>query len=575
MKKILQLLKPYWKKLSVSLFLKVVGTICDLLLPWLIAYMIDEEIPRLQLQSNQSLNTLYGLGFLMVLIALLGFRLNVFANRQAEYIAAYATETLRNEVFEKIQTLSSKQVDGLTRPSLISRMTTDTYNLYSAMASIQRIGIRAPVLLFGGIIVAFSLDPILTLVMLATLPFVVLVTTYSTKRSLPLYKNTQKYTDYLILKIRSFIQGVRVVRALSMKEYEKDSFKKVNERVIEAELEAHRVVSKVGPLMSIIMNLGLVIVLVMGAYRIFGGTTNKGQIMALVTYFTIILNAMMSITRVFILLSRANASAQRIDEIMELEEDIVSGELKEIEKVEPLLEFHHVNFSYNGKVNNISDATFSIKTGETLGIIGGTGSGKTTLIQLIMRFYDTQSGEIIYRGKHIESYDLKTLRNDMAAVLQQDLIFSGTILDNLTLGKNYDMKDIEEAIRIASADFIYEKPEGLDYKVHAKGTNLSGGQKQRILIARALLKNPSVLILDDASSALDYETDMKIRQALRSYNNMTKIIVAQRISSIKDADLILLIDEGKIIAKGTHEHLIETNEQYRTIYEHQLGGEVL
>jgi ATP-binding cassette subfamily B protein len=163
----------------------------------------------------------------------------------------------------------------------------------------------------------------------------------------------------------------------------------------------------------------------------------------------------------------------------------------------------------------------------------------------------------------------------MAAVLQQDLIFSGTILDNLTLGKNYDMKDIEEAIRIASADFIYEKPEGLDYKVHAKGTNLSGGQKQRILIARALLKNPSVLILDDASSALDYETDMKIRQALRSYNNMTKIIVAQRISSIKDADLILLIDEGKIIAKGTHEHLIETNEQYRTIYEHQLGGEVL
>ena len=215
------------------------------------------------------------LGFLMVLIALLGFRLNVFANRQAEYIAAYATETLRNEVFEKIQTLSSKQVDGLTRPSLISRMTTDTYNLYSAMASIQRIGIRAPVLLFGGIIVAFSLDPILTLVMLATLPFVVLVTTYSTKRSLPLYKNTQKYTDYLILKIRSFIQGVRVVRALSMKEYEKDSFKKANERVIEAELEAHRVVSKVGPLMSIIMNLGLVIVLVIGAYRIFGGTQTK------------------------------------------------------------------------------------------------------------------------------------------------------------------------------------------------------------------------------------------------------------------------------------------------------------
>ena len=576
MKMILRLVRPYWRMLTVSLTFKSVGALADLFLPWIIAYMIDVEIPKLQAETDASLNSLYMLGGVMVIIAFLGLYLNVAANRKAEMIAAITVKGLRHDLFSKIERLSANQVDFLTRPSLISRMTTDTYNMYNATASMQRLGVRAPVLLLGGILMSLLLDPMLTLIMVAMLPLIIIIVYFYSKKGIPLYKQTQASVDKLVRKLREYVSGARVVRALSMSDHEISKFDDANKNTVGSELKATITMSKINPMMNAVMNVGLVVVLVFGAFRLDLGVTEKGQIMAFVTYFTIILNAMMSITRVFILASRATASAERIDEVLNMPEDMKDGiepVVKDIKK--PHIEFKNVSFSYNQKESNLKDISFKLYQGQTLGIIGATGSGKTTIINLLMRFYDVDSGSIHIYGQDIRELQQNDLRERIGVVFQNDLIFADSIYGNIQFNRNaITDTDIETATRVAQAEFIYEKKDDFSYIMAQRGMNLSGGQKQRVLIARAVAGKPDIMVLDDASSALDYKTDMNMRKSLKKeLQETTMIIIAQRISSLRDSDLILLIEDGKILASGTHDELMKSSSMYQEIAFYQMGGE--
>jgi ATP-binding cassette subfamily B protein len=514
----------------------------------------------------------------MVVIAFLGLYFNVAANRRAELIAALAAQKLRYDLFEKIENLSAHQVDKLTRPSLISRMTTDTYNVYRATAVMQRLGVRAPVLLFGGILMSLLLDPILTLVMIAMLPLILIIVYFTSKKGVPLYKKTQKKVDVLIRTLREYIVGARVVRALSMNVHEINRFDGANKGTVEAELKATITMSKINPMMRAVLNLGLVIVLVFGAYRVGLGVTEKGQIIAFVTYFTIILNAMMSITRVFVLSSRASASGERIFEVINMPNDIKDGyKAYEEDMHKPHIQFENIHFSYNLKESNLENISFKLNKGQTLGIIGATGSGKTTIINLLMRFYDPSQGSIKIYGTDIRDLKQNDHRKRIGVVFQNDLIFADSIFGNIQFNRDHiTNKDIEIATQIAQADFIYDKEDQYDTMMAQKGMNLSGGQKQRVLVARAVAGRPDIMVLDDASSALDYQTDLNMRKSLKQeLSDTTMIIIAQRISSIKDSDLILLIDEGKIVDKGTHEQLMQTSALYQEIAEYQQGGDTL
>ncbi len=575
MRMILRLVKPYWRMLTISLTFKSIGALADLFLPWIIAYMIDTTIPNLQLEQNPSLMPLYILGGLMVLIAFIGLYLNVAANRKAEMIAAITVKGLRHDLFSKTGRLSSRQVDQITRPSLISRMTTDTYNMYNATASMQRLGVRAPVLLIGGILMSLLLDPVLTLIMVAMLPLIMIIVFFYSRKGIPLYSKTQGYVDKLVRKLREYISGARVVRALSMSDYEFEKFNEANQNTVDAEQKATITMSKINPLMQSVMNIGLVLVLVAGAYRINQGVTEKGQIIAFVTYFTIILGAMMSITRIFVLSSRATASANRIDEVLNMPEDMKNGyDVIEINSQKPIIEFKNVSFSYNQKESNLKNISFKLFQGQTLGIIGATGSGKTTIINLLMRFYDPDSGSIEFYGKNIRDIQQDDLRKRIGVVFQNDLIFADTIFGNIQFNRDIiTNEDIDTATRVAQAEFIYDKENEMEHQMAQKGMNLSGGQKQRVLIARAVAGKPAIMVLDDASSALDYNTDMKMRVSLKKeLKETTMIIIAQRISSLRDSNLILLIEEGQILASGSHQQLMDTCEMYQEIAYYQLGG---
>jgi ATP-binding cassette subfamily B protein len=553
-----------------SLIVKALAAGADLLLPFILAYMIDELLFEVT-TSDYWLLIFTGIG--MLLIALLGWFFNISANRSAEKVSSLTVRDVRNELFYKTEKLSASQVDEISTSSLISRLTSDTYNIFQMVGSLQRLGIRAPMLLIGGIIMSAFMDPLLTLVMIAMLPLISIVVWQYSKKGQPLYKDIQVQMDEIIRVLRENITGVRVVRALSMTDYEQQRFKNENKKAVDKELIATITMNKISPIISVVMNVGLVIVLIFGAYRVADGATKVGQILALITYFTIILNSMASLTRIFIRMSKAAASAERIVEVLNMETQMVDGNLPLVMNDEVHLEFDHVDFSYQGKESHLEDITFKILKGQTLGIIGATGSGKTTIINLIMRFYDPQKGVIRVFGEDIKNINRDELRRHVGLVLQNDSVFSDTIHENIAFSRpGVDANQVKMAKEIAQADFIDDIPETYNYEIAQRGTNISGGQRQRLLIARAVASNPKLLILDDASSALDYRTDKNLRFAITTHlKDTTKIIVAQRVSSIKDADLILIIDNGRITAQGTHEELLKTNEIYQLLVKHQLG----
>ena len=574
MKFIFSYLRPYRVRVFILMIVKALGTMADLILPFLLAYMINQIIPS---ATRENIESLYVIGGIMLAVSIVGWLCNVRANRQAEYVTSFAVRDIRNDLFRKVEGLTATQVDELTTSSLVSRMTTDTYNLYSFFGMVQRLGIRAPLLLVGGIVMAFVMDPILALIMVALLPFISYVTIRYTKKGQPLFHNIQVQVDNLIRTLRENITGVRVVRALSMVEFEKERFDAENNETVRRELKATVLMSKIRPFVDIIMNLGLVLVLLVGAYRIYNEHTEIGYIIALITYFTLILNAMMSVTRIFIQTSRASASSKRIKEVIDMKNTMTSGNADMIEDdSKPHLAFEDVSFSYHDGEYHIENISFELYKGQTLGIIGATGSGKSTIINLLLRFYDPQEGMIKIYGEDIKEIDLSKLRSHMGLVLQSDLIFSETIYENIQFSRAEILtEEVELAAEIAQANFVKDLEAGYEHRLSQRGTNISGGQRQRLLIARALAGKPKLLVLDDASSALDYQTDMKLRQAInQQLDETTKIIIAQRISSIKDAHLILLIEDGKVVACGTHQDLMNSSKQYQILAEHQLGKEL-
>lgn len=571
MKLIIHYLKPYRSRVSIGVLIKFLGTMMELVLPWTLAFILDHVIP----EKDPHKILLWG----GVMLAASAFALwaNVIANRMVSRIAKDTTKNIRDDLFHKISYLDTTQIEEVSVSSLVSRVTTDSYNIHLTLGVMMRMGIRAPILLVGGILITTTLDPILTLVLVAVMPIIFVMVTHISKKGVPLFGKLQKQVDQLVLTVRENVTGARVIKALSKESFERKRFETVNQSLVNAETTANVTLAASPALLDLFLNLGLTLVILVSAYRVNAGLTQPGVIVAFLTYFTIILNAMLSITRIFVLYSRGIASANRIDEVLRKKPAVVPGTLTQRTNNATKLVFEDVTFAYPDGGPAIENISFSIASGETLGIMGATGSGKTTIASLILRLYDRSSGQILFDGQEIKHYTLDALHQNIGAVLQKDVLFADTIRENILFGRSFSEEQLQQAIDNAQArEFIDKLPDGLDHHLEAKGQNLSGGQKQRVLLARALIGQPDVLILDDSSSALDYHTDANLRKALRThYTSTTKILIAQRISSIQHADKILLLEKGKMIGYGTHEELLATNTTYQEIYQGQTGGNVL
>ena len=573
MKLLFKYLSAYRGYIAIALIIKVSGTLIELAIPYILSYILDDVVPM------GAVKPILLWGAVMVLCALGACVMNITANRMAARVARNTTEKLRHTLFDRVLSLSSRQIDEFTVPSLESRLTSDTYHVHHFVGMSMRIGVRAPILLIGGVIVTSTLDPVLTLVMVTVLPLIGIAVGIITRKGIPLFKKTQSAVDRMTRIVREDSQGIRVIKALSKTEYEKKKFDKANRELADSEQKAGITMAASNPLVSFFLNLGLVSVIVVGAFRVNGDLSEPGKIIAFIQYFTIISNAMISITRIFVNYSKGAASASRISAVINTPPDLAleSADSYPPVETEDHIVFKDVSFSYLGHADNLTDISFSLPHGSTLGIIGATGSGKTTLLQLLMRFYDTDKGGIYINGRDVRTIPHRELNAMFGVVMQNDFLFSGTIEENIDFGRGLSRDAIAQAARLAQAEeFISAYEDTYSHPVQSKGTNLSGGQKQRLLIARALAGEPSILILDDASSALDYKTDSRLRMSIReSMRGITTVVVAQRVSSIMSADLIIVLDEGRILGMGTHAQLIESCEIYREISESQIGGAIL
>ena len=567
MKRIFPYLRPYLPRISLGLAIKFTGTIMDLLLPWILSYMIDDVVPLKEVPR------IVFWGGAMVACAAVALITNIVANRMASWVAQHTTEALRHDLFSKISHLSCGQIDSFSIPSLESRLTSDTYNVHQMIGMMQRLGVRAPILLIGGIFITLMLEPVLALILIAVLPLIALVIYGVSKKGIPLYTKLQQGVDAMVRTVRENVTGIRVIKALSKTDYEKERFSSVNSEVVRREKTAGISMALTYPLMNLFLNVGLTVVIIVGAFRVDSGLTQPGKILAFLTYFTIILNAMLSITRMFVMLSKGTASAERIREVLDTPEDLALLPSDDMDGAYHII-FDRVTFSYQKKEANLRDISFRLKRGERLGIIGATGCGKSTIVSLLMRLYDADAGEIRIGGQRVEAIPPEVLHTKFGVVFQNDILFADTIAENIDFGRGLSREQIEKAAACAQAmEFIQSLPDGFEHRLTAKGTNLSGGQKQRLLIARALAGDPEILILDDSSSALDYKTDSLLRQALaREYPGVTTIVIAQRVSSILHADHILVLEEGRELGYGTHPELMESCELYREISRSQMGG---
>lgn len=566
MEKLGKYLRPYWWFIALTMFIKLLGAAAELTIPYLMEIILDYKVPA----GSQRDIFLFGGLMLLCAAACLGF--NVIANRMSAVSSGKITRAIRHDLFEKLMGFSPRQMDSITTSSAVSRLTSDTYNINQLLARTQRLGIRAPILLLGGIAMMVSMDGLLSLVLIALLPVIGIVVYYVTKASVPLYTKQQSVLDRMVGTVQENITGIRVIKALSKTDYEKERFRKVNQDLTDVDRKAGSVSAITNPASTLVLNLGLTLVVVVGAYRVNGGAVRSGVIVAFLQYFTMILNAMLGITRIFVMFSKGQASAKRVASVLEAPEDLAVLPETSPETGAPHIEFRDVTFSYNGREPDLMHVSFSLEHGQTLGIIGATGSGKTTLLQLLLRLYDPDSGTISIDGRDIRTIAPEVLRKKYGVVFQNDFVAEGTAGDNIRFFRAVDNDAMAAAAECAQADFLRERPEGMEQAVHVRGNNLSGGQKQRLLIARALAAKPEILILDDASSALDYATDARLRQALyRNYHDTTTVLVAQRVSSLRHADWILVLDDGRVIGSGTHEALMESCPEYRSIAMTQMG----
>ena len=562
-------MKKTWSFILLTMVIKFIGTFLELLIPYVLEYIIDVVAP------TKSLKMVLVWGGVMIVLAILCRLFNKTANQRAVTSASKNIYRLRQDLFEKTIYLSSDVIDHITLPSLISRLTSDSYNILSFMQSSQTLGVRAPILLLGGFIVTFSMDRGMAMILAVMAPLIIAIVVFISRKGIPLYTTVQKKLDEVVRIMRENISGIRVIKALGKEKKESQHFEMADKDMEKSEIKAGFTMALPTSIVKVFMNIGLVLVVIIGAVRVSEGTMKPGVILAFLSYFQMIMMGVLTLNRFFLMMSKANASSMRIKDTMDSISSLsITEEESGNEKAkEGYIVFDDVSFSYNGSSNAVSHISFSLERGKTLGIIGGTGSGKSTIINLMMRFYDPQKGNIFVDGKNIKSYELPSLRRHFGVVFQNDFIFHDTISSNIKMGRNISDEDMKKAAENAmAAEFIERYEEGYEHYSAIHGAAFSGGQKQRLLISRALSGDSPVIVLDDSSSALDYHTDSMVRKnILSNHKSSSLVIVAERVSAVMNADEILVLHNGEIIGRGRHDHLMESCDEYRDIYQTQMG----
>ena len=562
-------MKKTWSFILLTMVIKFIGTFLELLIPYVLEYIIDVVAP------TKSLKMVLVWGGVMIVLAILCRLFNKTANQRAVTSASKNIYRLRQDLFEKTIYLSSDVIDHITLPSLISRLTSDSYNILSFMQSSQTLGVRAPILLLGGFIVTFSMDRGMAMILAVMAPLIIAIVVFISRKGIPLYTTVQKKLDEVVRIMRENISGIRVIKALGKEKRESHHFEMADKDMEKSEIKAGFTMALPTSIVKVFMNIGLVLVVIIGAVRVSEGTMKPGVILAFLSYFQMIMMGVLTLNRFFLMMSKANASSMRIKDTMDSISSLsITEEESGNEKAkEGYIVFDYVSFSYNGSSNAVSHISFSLERGKTLGIIGGTGSGKSTIINLMMRFYDPQKGNIFVDGKNIKSYELPSLRRHFGVVFQNDFIFHDTISSNIKMGRNISDEDMKKAAENAmAAEFIERYEEGYEHYSAIHGAAFSGGQKQRLLISRALSGDSPVIVLDDSSSALDYRTDSMVRKnILFNHKSSSLVIVAERVSAVMNADEILVLHNGEIIGRGRHDHLMESCDEYRDIYQTQMG----
>lgn len=561
----------YKKQFILGPAFKLAEAILELFVPITVASMIDKGI------AIGDTAYIFKMGIVLFLLALFGVLFAIVCQYSAAVAQQGVGTHLRNDIFDKINLMSREDIDTFTSASLTTRITNDVTQIQSAVAMLIRLVFRSPFLIVGSLIAAVGLDAKMSIIFFVSALLVSVILYYILSRSLPLYSQIQRKLDRAASIVKDSLSGVRVIRAFSRTQYEKDKFEKANEELTERSVKVGRLSALLNPLTFAVMNTAIVLILYFGGIKVNTGKLTQGEVLAFTNYMTQILLSIIVFSNVIVIFTKAGASYQRIKEVLDFEPSMTDDNARftEADETKPAVEFKSVCYSYGEADENVlTDVHFSINKGETVGIIGGTGSGKTTLVSLIMRFYDVDSGEIDVFGHDVRDYKFSALRSIAHIVPQENRLFSGSVRKNLLYGdQNATDEDIERALRISqSEEFVKKLPNGLDTEINENSKNLSGGQRQRLCIARALLGNPKIVIFDDSSSALDFATDSKLRKAIHDeLSDTTVIIVSQRVNTVKSCDRIIVMNEGGISAIGTHSELYKTNEVYNEICLSQLS----
>ena len=570
MKRLWIFLKEYKKETVLAPLFKLLEASFELMIPLVVAAIVDQGI------GLGNLKYVYQMGGVMVLLGIVGLIAAISAQYFAARAAVGVATGLRSALFGHIQSLSYTEIDTIGTSTLITRMTSDINQIQSGVNMTLRLLLRSPFIVFGAMIMAFTVDVKSALVFVGVIPLLSEVVFGIMYLTMPMYKQVQKHLDGVLLLTRENLTGIRVIRAFHKEKEEYARFHKENDELTGMQLAVGRISALMNPVTYVIINLGMIVLIYVGALQVDGGHLTQGQVVALVNYISQILVELIKLANLIILIAKALSSANRVNDIFEIQSSMADEgkeKVSEEESETPILEFENVDFTYEGAgAESLTGIDFSVYPGETVGIIGGTGSGKTTLVNLIPRFYDATRGMVRYHGKPIGEYPLEALRQKIGVVPQKAVLFKGTIESNLRWGnENASQEEMEEALRVSQAkEFVDKLEKYLEAPVTQGGKNFSGGQRQRLTIARALVRKPEILILDDSTSALDYATDAKLRAELKKRKNtMTTFIVSQRTSSIQYADKILVLEDGKIAGLGTHKELLEDCEVYREIYDSQ------
>ena len=570
-KRILQEVKEYRKASFLAPIFMVGEVVLEISLPFLMSFIIDKGVS----QGDMTEVTKYGV--IMIVAAFGSLFCGAMSGKYAAYASAGFAKNLRRAMFYNIQDFSFHNIDKFSTAGLVTRLMTDVTNIQNAYQMVLRMCVRAPLTLVCAMAMTFVINAELSMVFLYAIAFLGIVLIFIMKFAHPIFLQVFNRYDDLNASVQENITNMRVVKAYVKEDYEISKFNKASYNIYRMFKKAENILIFNSPAMQLSMYACILAISWLGARMIVGGSMTTGELMSMMTYTTNILMSLMMLSMIFVMLSMSFASVQRIDEVLDEKSDIVSPEKAVTEVKDGSIDFHHVSFAYSAdqEADSLEDIALHIRSGETIGILGGTGSGKSSLVQLIPRLYDVTKGSLYVGGVDVKEYDLDVLRNQVSMVLQNNVLFGGTIKDNLRWGNpNASDEEMLQACRLAQADeFIQRFPDGYDTHIEQGGSNVSGGQKQRLCIARALLKKPKILILDDSTSAVDTRTDYLIRKAFREdIPDITKLIISQRISSIEDADRIVVLDDGKINGIGTHAELLKTNEIYQEVYRTQVKG---